>query len=68
MLRSKGVGQAAMAAIVRANISSSEEFIVFLSSLDAVNMLGGDLERTHFGRGEKVKVGKGEKGGKTSFP
>jgi hypothetical protein len=67
MLGPKGVGQAATAAIVRANICGGEEFIVLLSGLDAVDMLGGDLERAHFGRKEEVEVRKAEKG-KDQFP
>jgi hypothetical protein len=62
MLGPKGVGQAAMTAIVRANVCGGEEFIVLLSGLDAVDMLRGDLERAHFGRREEAKVGKWEKG------
>jgi hypothetical protein len=55
-----------MAAIVRVNICGGEEFIVLLSCLDAVNMLGGNLGKAHFGRREEMKVGK-EKRGRSGF-
>lgn len=45
MLGLKWVGKGAMAVIISANVCGGEEFIVLLSGLEAVGMLGRILRR-----------------------
>jgi hypothetical protein len=44
-----------MAAVVGANVRGGEQFMVLLSHLYTINVLGGDVGRAYFARTEEVK-------------